>query len=223
MTKANRSRGMPRRTAKPAAETNRSRWILVGGGIGVVALAAVVAIVLGLGSSGGPPEPAADPIVITGAALPDLPQQGSDPAVGTTLPTLSGIGMDGEPMEIGTSGGPRMIVALAHWCPHCQAELPMLVDLIASGDVPDGVSVVGLSTGISELRPNYPPSDWFDREGWVQPTLIDDAESDALQALGMPRFPGFIFVDNQGVVRLRMTGEVDRQVLIQAMESIATP
>ena len=49
-----------------------------------------------------------------------------------------------------------MVVVLAHWCPHCQRELPMLVDMIDVGDVPEGVSVVGLSTGISQLRPELP-------------------------------------------------------------------
>ena len=187
----------------------------------MVALAAVIAIVLALGSSSGPPEPAVDPLVVTGEPLPGLPAQGPDPAVGMTLPTLAGIGQDGEPMEIGPAGGVQMVVALAHWCPHCQRELPMLVDIIDAGDVPEGVSVVGLSTGISELRPNYPPSAWFEREGWQQPTLIDDADSDGLRALGLTAYPGFVFVDAQGRVTQRMTGEIDRQTLIQAMDVAA--
>ena len=181
-----------------------------------MALAAVVAMMLAIGS-GGIAEPAADPLVIGGQPLADLPVDGPDPAAGASLPTLAGTDMQGQPMEIGPSGGARMIVILAHWCPHCQAELPTLVEMIDAGDIPDGVSVVGLSTGISELRPNYPPSAWFEREGWQQPTLIDDAESNGLHALGMSRFPGFVFVDAQGRVTQRMTGEVDPQVLIEAM------
>ena len=93
--------------------------------------------------------------VVTGEPLPALPAQGPDPAVGMTLPTLAGVGQDGEPMEIGPAGGVQMVVALAHWCPHCQRELPMLVDMIDAGDVPEGVSVVGLSTGIT---PDLPPA-----------------------------------------------------------------
>jgi thiol-disulfide isomerase/thioredoxin len=220
MTKSNRSRGMPRRTTQSASQSNRTRWILIGGALGVVALAAAVAF-LTLGSSGGPPEPAEQPLVITGAPLPDLPAQGPDPAVGSTLPTMAGTGLDGQPMEIGPQGGARMIVALAHWCPHCQAELPMLVDMINSGDIPQGVTVVGLSTAIDELRGNFPPSTWFEREGWQQPTLIDDANSDGLHTLGLSAFPGFVFVNAQGQVTQRMTGEVDRATLIQSMDAIA--
>ena len=85
MTKATRSRGMPRRTSQPASQSNRTRWILIGGAAGVVAVAAVIAIVLTLGSSGGPPEPAVEPLVITGQPLPELPAEGPDPAVGMTV------------------------------------------------------------------------------------------------------------------------------------------
>ena len=103
--------------------------------------------------------------------------------------------------------------------PHCQRELPMLVDMIDSGEVPEGLSVVGLSTAIDELRGNYPPSAWFEREGWQQPTLIDDANSDGLHALGLPSFPGFVFVDAQGQVTQRLRGEVDRATLIRRWTS----
>jgi hypothetical protein len=221
MTRASRSRGMPRRSTRPAASTaNRTRWILLATAAGLVLVAAVVAVLLAAGSS-GPAEPAAQPVVVTGQPLPELPASGSDPAVGQAVPSLSGTGLDGEPMRIGPDQGAAMIVILAHWCPHCQAEVPELVDLIDSGQVPDGVSVVGLSTAIDELRPNYPPSAWLEREGWQQPTLIDDAASDGLRALGLAAFPGFVLVDEQGRVAQRTTGPVDQQVLVQELDSLA--
>ena len=86
MTKASRTRGMPRRSNQPASQSNRTRWVLIAGAIGVVAVAAVVAIVLSLGSSTGPPEPAADRIVVTGEPLPALPLEGPDPAIGMSAP-----------------------------------------------------------------------------------------------------------------------------------------
>jgi hypothetical protein len=196
------------------------QWIFLAAAAGVVVVATVVAIVLAGGPS-GPAEPAEQPLLITGQPLPELPTDASDPAVGLALPSLSGTGLDGAPMTIGPDQGASLIVVLAHWCPHCQAELPQLVDLIDSGQVPDGVSVVGLSTAIDELRGNYPPSAWLEREGWQQPTLIDDANSDGLHALGLNLFPGFVFVNDQGVVTQRMTGNVDPQVLVQALDALA--
>ena len=81
--------------------------------------AALIAIVLTLGSPGGPPEPAADPLVITGEPLPALPAEGPDPAVGMSLPGLAGIGLDGEPMEIGPADGAGWL-----WCSRIGAPLP---------------------------------------------------------------------------------------------------
>ena len=114
---------------------------------------------------GGPQEPADEPVIVTGEPLPELPAQGPDPAVGMTVPTLAGSDLDGQPMEIGPAGGAQMIVVLAHWCPHCQAELPMLVDMIDAGEIPEGVSVVGLSTGINELRAELSTLRLVEREG----------------------------------------------------------
>jgi cytochrome c biogenesis protein CcmG/thiol:disulfide interchange protein DsbE len=206
MTRANRSRRIPRRT-RPTPR--RSVTPLVIGGVAtVVVIAAVAAVVIAGLTLAGVAEPASSPVAISGEPLPTLSDPAVDPAVGRRLPSLSGIGLDGEPLQIGPDNGPMAIVVLAHWCPHCQSELPGIVQLIDRGGVPAGVTVVGLSTSIDAVRPNYPPSAWFEREGWRQPTLIDDATSDALRALGLNTFPGFVFVDSQGAVTLRLTGEI---------------
>ena len=102
-----------------------------------------------------------------------------------------------------------------------RAELPGLVDAIAGGAVPDGVSVVGLSTAIDPARPNYPPSSWFEQEGWDQPTLVDDADRHALDALGMDGFPGFVFVDEAGAVVGRLTGELGQDRFARILGSLA--
>ena len=49
---------------------------------------------------------------------------------------------------------------LAHWCPHCQAEMPRLVALAKAGKL-DGVDVTGVATGTNPGYPNYPPSAWL--------------------------------------------------------------
>ena len=38
--------------------------------------------------------------------------------------------------------------------------------------------------------------------------LSDDANSTGLQALGMGSFPGFVFVNSDGTVAARLTGEL---------------
>ncbi|MGZ8481697.1 MAG: TlpA family protein disulfide reductase [Candidatus Limnocylindria bacterium] len=220
MSRADRSRRTPRRT-QPTRRRSLTPFVLVGVGA-VVVIAAVAAVVIAGGlAPAGIAEPAARPVTITGESLPALTDSAVDPAVGQQLPALAGTGLDGQPLQFGPGDGPMAIVVLAHWCPHCQAELPGLVDLIAQGGVPEGVSVVGVSTGIDAVRPNYPPSAWFEREGWAQPTLIDDASSRALQALGLNAFPGFVFVDAQGAVALRLTGEIGTARFGEILASLA--
>ena len=210
------------RNRRPPVPARRSTMPFIVGGLAIlVVVAAIVAFALSGTGSGGMAEPARRPITISGNLLPTLADPNSDPAVGQTIPTMSGIGLDAQPLEIGADDGPIAIVIVAHWCPVCQAELPVVADVIAQGRVPAGVTVVGISTGIDAVRPNYPPSAWLEREGWTQPTLIDDADSTALRALGIGAFPGFVFVGADGTVALRQTGAIGVDRFAQALEVIA--
>lgn len=208
-TRAARSRGMPRRRARAQPIPARRPLLMLGiGGAVVIIGAATLAVVLSAAPA-GLREPAVRPIAMSGVPLPGLPGAGPDPAVGQELPGLRGSGLDGEPIEIGPTDGAMAIVVLAHWCPHCRADVPRLVDWLATNEMPAGVRLVGISTAIDPVRPNYPPSAWFEREGWTVPTLVDDDGNRALGALGLSSFPGYVFVGAQGTVALRLTGELD--------------
>ena len=220
MTRASRTSRVPKARQRPAPR--RSMTPLIVGVLAIIVVGAA-ALSFAISSSGtaGPAEPRTDPVAISGAPLPDLTDPSADSALGQPIPSLSGVGLDGRPLEIGATDGPMVIVVLAHWCQHCRVELPLLVDYISQGSVPQGVSIVGLSTAIDPVRPNYPPSAWLEREGWVQPTLIDDAASRALNALGLGSFPGFVFVAADGTVAQRLTGEVDMDLFAQLVEALA--
>jgi thiol-disulfide isomerase/thioredoxin len=206
MTQPKRSRGMPKRTSRDTGSSRRP-ILLIGALVAVVLVAAVGAVVL---SSTGPQlqQPAAY-LNVSGQTLPSLPSDGSsDPAIGKRLPTLSGTGIDGRALTIGPDGHAMAIVILAHWCPHCQAELPRLVAWLNANQVPDVVEIKALTTAINPSSTNYPPSAWLEREHWTQPTLVDDANDTGLNALGIGSFPGFVFVGPDGIVRGRLTGEI---------------
>jgi cytochrome c biogenesis protein CcmG/thiol:disulfide interchange protein DsbE len=217
MTRADRSRRISRRT-QPVPRRSAMPFV-IGGSIAVVVVAFVAAMVIAGAAASDIAEPAAR-VTIRGEPLRALTDPAADPAVGRQLPSLAGVGLGGQPVEIGPDDGPMAIVVLAHWCPHCQAALPGIVQLIEQGGVPEGVTVVGLSTAIDAVRPNYPPSAWFEREGWAQPTLIDDANSAALEALGLRTFPGFVFVDGDGAVSLRLTGEIGADQFGEILHSL---
>ena len=94
---------------------------------------------------------------MTGDALPRLADDGDDPAIGETPPTLQGYSFDGTPITIGPDSGDgkaTMVVFLAHWCPHCNREVPRLVQWYEKdGGVPDDLNIVGVSTGTSDTGP----------------------------------------------------------------------
>jgi len=74
---------------------------------------------------------------------------------------------------------------------------------------------------IPVLVGDYPPSTWLEREGWTVATLVDDASSSGLAALGMSSFPGFVFVDGDGRVVQRYTGEMPAEAFDQVVRALA--
>jgi hypothetical protein len=216
--KAKSSAAQRRRAATPPA---RSRTPFVIGGIGLLVVGALVAAFVLANANPPISEPSTTPVQVSGTALPEFVGTENDQAVGMRLPSITGIGLDGRSLTIGPNDGATAIVVLAHWCPHCQAELPRLVAWLADNPVPDGVRLVGVSTAIDPTRPNYPPSDWLNGEGWTAPTLIDDATVTAYRALGSLTFPGFIAVNPDGTIRTRIVGEIAVEDFGALLESIA--
>lgn len=221
-SKAARTRGMPRRSEPIAAPRSRTPLLIAGAVVAFVAVAAIVAIALsGTTGTGGLAEPARIATAVSGNPLPELTDPAADAAIGQPIPTLTGIDLGGERITIGPSDGPMAIVLVAHWCGVCQAEVPILVDYLASTGMPEGVGLVAISTSIDAARLNYPPSAWLEREGWTAPTMVDDANSGALRALGISAFPGFVFVDADGRVVQRATGQMPAVAFDQVVRSLA--
>jgi cytochrome c biogenesis protein CcmG/thiol:disulfide interchange protein DsbE len=152
------------------------------------------------GSVGGVQEP-----TITGGPLPELPRDGTDPAAGLPVPQVEGTDFTGKPVAITADGRPKVLLFLAHWCPHCQAEVPVIQQWVNGGGLPDGVDLVSVATGIDPNAPNYPPDAWLQREGWTSPVLVDPSNKIA-QAYGLPAYPYFVFVGSDGKVVSRAIG-----------------
>ena len=150
------------------------------------------------------------PVEVTGAPLPGLDTSAEvDPAIGTAMPVIVGAGFDGRPITIGGStDGPTMYVFLAHWCPHCNDEIPELIDLNNRDGIPEGMNVVGVSTGVDESAPNYPPSDWIVNKDWPSqwPVMADSADSESFVVNGGGGFPYLMIVDADGNVLARASG-----------------
>lgn len=212
----------------PRADANRRTWIVLGAIALVFAIAVVVAVVAAGGSGSDSGGKRGDHAVetasvdVTGTPLPAFPDTGaSDKAIGQTIPTLRGSSLfDGTAMTIGPPGKPGIVVFLAHWCPHCRAEVPVIVQLSKAGKL-DGVDVQAVATGTSADLPNYPPSSWLEGEDWPYPTMADSTSSTAARAYGLTSYPYMVFVDANGKVVARSEGEVPADVLTTAVRDLA--
>ncbi len=61
---------------------------------------------------------------------------------------------------------------------------------------------------MNSAQGNYPPSAWLKREGWTAPVIRDDKDSSVLRAYGSGGFPYWVFVNADGSVALRTSGEL---------------
>ena len=100
-----------------------------------------------------------------------------------------------------------LLVFVAHWCPHCQVEVPRLVDLYGGEAELDGVELVAVATGSDPSAENYPPGDWLASEGWPGRTMVDDEQASAMLAYGGGSYPYLLAIDADGNVVARTSGE----------------
>ncbi len=212
-------------------------WLWVGLVV-VIVVAGVVAVLVGRSSdsgsgSGGSASPSGGTVVpngdldfgsvdVQGDKVADLPSSGTDPAVGQTIPTVIGETFDTSRVTIAPGGKPQVIMAVAHWCPHCQAEVPRIQQWLDQNGMPSDVQLTTVATANTDARPNFPAGPWLRKEGWSVPTLIDDKNNDAGAALGVSGFPYFVVVGADGKVVFRTSGELSIQQWEALLEAART-
>jgi thiol-disulfide isomerase/thioredoxin len=205
-----------RRTAPPKQSNTGMIVVVVLAVVAVIAIiAAVVMTQVGKDDSAAGLEQT-QPVTVSGQPLPTFDDKAAtDSAIGMAAPALNGSSFDGSAVDITPGGGqPKVLVFLAHWCPHCQAEVPRIVQWQQEGKVPAGVDIYGIATGTTDTRPNYPPSSWLQDEGWTYPTLADSPTYQAAQAYGLSTYPFFVAVDGEGKVVGRVSGELTEEQFV---------
>ena len=146
---------------------------------------------------------------VSGTALPRFESAAADPAIGMEAPSFTASYFDNVEVTVEpTDGTPRVVMFLAHWCPHCQAEVTSLTSWFDANGVPDDVEIVRISTSVDEGAPNYSPSTWFLREGWPVPVLRDSAQNELATGFGLSSFPYVIAIDGDGKVVSRTSGQL---------------
>jgi thiol-disulfide isomerase/thioredoxin len=196
--------------------SNKSVW-LIGSIAAAIAIAAIVAVATQSSSDDvvtGVEE--FNSVEVAGDPLPQYSDSASDTAIGMTAPILTGKGFTGNTIVTGP-GAPTLLVFLAHWCPHCQREVPLLVQWNRDGLVPSGLDVIAIATSSDPASPNFPPSEWLAREEFppLWPVMTDSGEKTAANAMGVSGFPFFVLLDSSGKVALRISGEIEMPVLTE--------
>jgi cytochrome c biogenesis protein CcmG/thiol:disulfide interchange protein DsbE len=223
------------RAASNAGKSRSTTWLWVGL-IAVIAVVGVVAIVIGRGSGssgGGTASPSGGTVVpngkldfgtvqVQGTNIPAKPDTGADPAIGMTIPTVAGQQFDGKQLTISPDGTPRVIMVVAHWCPHCQAEVPRIQSWLNASGMPTGVELATVATANDSAKPNFPAADWLRTQKWSVPTIVDDKQSTAGAAFGVSAFPYFLVTDGQGKVVYRTSGEVSQDQWNAILEAART-
>ena len=211
--KVHKSRSGPRASGdRPDADSNPLlKWLIVG----VVAL---VAVALGVGFLANRDAeerqqddlaPQVADVSIEGEPLPPFDGQELDPAMETLAPAFAATTFDGVEVSVLPGDGTAKVIGFfAHWCPHCQRELPRIADWLAANPLPAGVEVLAVSTAVSDERDNYPPSAWFEEEQWTAVAVRDSESNEIGEAYGLRGFPYIVVVDANGRVAARVSGEL---------------
>ena len=225
------NRSTTRRRAQPPpppAPDRRKVFAIAAAAVVVVVVVGVIIALAGGGKDGdgnggsndsqASVKPVFGPVTVTGDALAAFSPDGADPASGEAAPKVEGVTLERTPISIGEPGKPTFIAFLAHWCPHCQRELPVLVKLADEGAFKD-VRLVAVLTGTDAKAPNFPPAAWLDKEGWSGEVLLDDEGFKAANSFGLKGYPFLVTLDAEGRVVSRTSGEVPEEGIIDMIES----
>ena len=163
-------------------------------------------------------------VTIKGGSLPPFDKNVKDPAIGAFAPVPTGIGLGGNSVTIATRKStdqkkPTMIVFLAHWCSHCQREVPMIQKWIDENGYPENINIYSVASHIDKTMPNYPPNEWLLREEWSVPVIFDDESNSVADSFGLPGFPFWVFINEDGTVNLRHTGSLGSETFEKIITS----
>lgn len=215
--KSARAERLAREAKAAKAQRARSRVLLAAAAVFAVALIGGLTIFLAQGADRTLGLSAA---TAEGAVPPVLTQDGTtESGVGMDAPVASGPSPDGGEVTIGAGGEPEVVLFLAHWCPHCQDEVPVVVEWVEQGVIGDGVRLIGVSSRHDPARPNWPPDEWLEREAWPGEILVDHDDSVA-DAWGLQGTPMWTFVDADGIIQARYAGTITQAQLEEGLAAV---
>jgi thiol-disulfide isomerase/thioredoxin len=144
-------------------------------------------------------------VEITGTALPRL-DGNADTAVGMIAPEVRGFDFEGNPVAVTNDGRAKIVLLVAHWCPYCREEVPVVRNWIDTSTLPEGVDVYSVVTLTDFTRGYYPPRTWLEQEAWNVPLIVDDNLDTTAQAFGLNAVPFWVLINADGTIAGRAAG-----------------
>ena len=121
--------------------------------------------------------------------------------------------VDGRSVHLDALRGQPFVLNLwATWCPPCQREMPMMVDVASNTPVP--VLFVNQGETADHIRR------FLQGRKLLNASAFRDANGVVGTAIGSPALPTTIFVDAAGKVRARHFGEISRAALTAAIHDL---
>jgi len=195
------------------AKTNKRQdrfglWLTIGVVVGLALIAVVV-----IGEGGDDPNSEVDGPVVLEKTL-DL---GTAVAIGDQIAEIESIGFDEQAVSISPDDGrAKFVIFVAHWCPHCQSEVPRLVEWLRDGKKPDDLDVYMVSTFVDGTNQNFPPQAWLADEGVFDEditVLLDTSKSEIADNFGLNTVPSLALVTADGALIQRESTLLSGKVL----------
>jgi peroxiredoxin len=143
------------------------------------------------------------------AERPAIPLPGH-PAPDFALQTL-----DGQTLQLSDLQGRAVVLNFwASWCPPCRAEMPELEQAYQDNQG-GGLVVLGVDQG--EQQPVV--ADFVQRFGLTFPVVLDQ-DLLASRAYKVNSLPTTFFIDRNGVIQERVTGQMNTALLAEKLRSI---
>ncbi len=180
----------------------------------VVLVAAIVAVFVTLGGKHGTSATKAN---IDGPSL-SAPLSAGSSIPNFEAPALNGGGGQGGSVSWSSyRGEPTVLEVWAPWCPHCQAEAPVLVRL--AHEFP-AVKVVTVATAAG-LNPGPTPEQFVRQFGYTFPVGLDDEQGTIASGLGVRGFPLIYYVGAGGNIVSVQEGEAPEQQMRAAFAALS--
>ena len=155
--------------------------------------------------------------------LPRFEAGQTDTALGRIMPAVEGLEyytntvLNVDPAD----GTNRLWLIWAHWCPHCQAELPPLSAWYVEKGDRYTAELITVTTSIDASRDN-PLQPYLDESQFPFPVLVD-VSSDLAARFGVSAFPFWVITDGEGRVLFRSAGRLETnnvEAIFEQLESL---